>query len=288
MTKPVFPELRNIADSASTTAQRIFIALNVAQLGFFAVASLIAGVSPTTEFYRHRCGWEVVAFMSLALLCTTALRIGRFEVRWFKCRAFAENAKSLAWRYVMVQGTNCGGERDSYLNEWRRLKERLPELQKEFALASESRELITDWMQQSAERTLPERVALYRKFRVEDQIAWYARNARSNRHQQNSWFWALFLLEAATIAYAAYQAMALNKVSLVGFVAAVGSGIVAWLQIKRYSDLGTSYAIAADDIALIAEKFNSIADQQTLNEFVDDIEEAISREHSMWLARRDC
>ena len=89
----------------------------------------------------------------------------------------------------------------------------------------------------------------------------------------------MFLLEGGSIAYAAIQAWLL-PINLVGVIVAVGSGIVAWSQIRRYSDLSTSYAIASDDLTLIAERFNTISDQQALDAFVKDTEKAVSREHS--------
>jgi len=286
--KPIFPELRTLADAASNAAQKTFLMLNVAQLCFLALSVFASGISPSSELHKHEVSWGVAILMALALVCTIALRLGNFDVRWFKCRAFAENAKSLAWRYVMVGGDDCASPRDTYLTEWSRLKQRMPELQRDFALAGESGQLITQWMIDVAQKSLEDRLLIYRKHRVDDQIKWYASNAKRNARKQSRWFWALFLIEVFAIAYASLQAWLLLPVNLVGFVATIGSGIVAWSQTKRHSDLSTSYAIAAEDISLISEKFRYIKDQHAMNDFVDNIEEAVSREHSMWLARRNC
>jgi hypothetical protein len=176
----------------------------------------------------------------------------------------------------------------AYLTEWTRLKERLPELQTQFALTTPSGELITDWMRETSELPILDRVALYRQYRLEDQLKWYSNKANLNATRRSQWFWALFLIEAASILYAALQAWLLPRVSLLGFLGAFSAGIVAWIQIKRHSDLSTSYAVAAEDLALISERFKLAFDQKSVNALVENVEEAVSREHSMWLARRVC
>ena len=57
----------------------------------------------------------------------------------------------------MSDGSDCNTGRDAYLVEWRLLKERLPELQREFALAAEGGSLITDWMVRSSRLPIAER-----------------------------------------------------------------------------------------------------------------------------------
>jgi hypothetical protein len=286
--KPSLPDLCKLADAASGTAQKTYLGLSIAQLCFLAFSALVAGITPSEELHRHTLSWAVCILIAVALLCATALRLGKFDVRWFKCRAFAENAKSLAWRYVMTDRDDCNSGREAYLLEWSQLKERIPELQNEFALAADSGELITQWMIDTSKLLVEEKLAIYRNYRVHDQIKWYAHNAKRNARKQSQWFWALFLFEAAAVFYAAIQASLLWRVNLVGFLVAVSAGIVAWSQVKRHSDLSTSYAIAAEDLSLISEKFKSITEHRTVGAFVENVEEAVSREHSMWLARRNC
>jgi hypothetical protein len=66
----------------------------------------------------------------------------------------------------------------------------------------------------------------------------------------------------------------------------MGSGLLVWSQTKRYSDLATTYAVAAEDLNQISAKYTNAEDAEALASFVSDVEEAVSREHGMWLARR--
>jgi hypothetical protein len=224
--------------------------------------------------------------MFLAVSSSLAIKVGRFEVRWFKCRAFAENAKSIVWRFVMSTSADQGAREKEYLNEWLSLQKRLPELQREFALCEGSGKLITSWMQGVSGRNLEGKVSIYRSERVDDQREWYALNARINAGLHSRFFWLVFALELGTIAYAAIQASRLLPINFVGFIVGMGSGLLVWSQTKRYSDLATTYAVAAEDLNQISAKYTNAEDAEALASFVSDVEEAVSREHGMWLARR--
>ena len=62
---------------------------------------------------------------------------------------------------------------------------------------------------------------------------------------------------------------------------------VAWVQGRRFSDLAQSYAIASQDIAAALSLLQGIDSEQRFSSFVGDAENAISREHTLWVARRD-
>ena len=62
--------------------------------------------------------------------------------------------------------------------------------------------------------------------------------------------------------------------------------MLAWSQLKRFSDLATTYAVAAEDISRISVKYSTVETQEDLDAMVSDVEDAVSREHSMWLTRR--
>jgi hypothetical protein len=59
------------------------------------------------------------------------------------------------------------------------------------------------------------------------------------------------------------------------------------LQLRRYQELSQSYLITATELSLIKSKIHQIETEEELSNFVDDAETAISREHTLWLARRD-
>ena len=62
---------------------------------------------------------------------------------------------------------------------------------------------------------------------------------------------------------------------------------LGWIQAKRFSELSASYALAAFEISLIKLQSGSIKTDEDLSRFVGDTENAFSREHTQWVARKD-
>src|SRR4051794_34031236 len=96
-----YPALQHSADVASGSNQRDFIRLNVVQLAILALIAFIAGWTPASPGYQRGAAIAVFVLMFIAFAVVTALRIGHFDDRWFRCRAFAENIKSAVWFFVM-------------------------------------------------------------------------------------------------------------------------------------------------------------------------------------------
>lgn len=48
-----------------------------------------------------------------------------------------------------------------------------------------------------------------------------------------------------------------------------------------------SYGLASQELGMIAEQVEYISDPEELSAFILDAENAISREHTLWIARRD-
>ncbi len=282
---PVFPAIRELANRASILAQKRYVYLNATQLALLSTTALCAGLNPVSQARQRLVAYSVCFLMFIGLMVWVALQIGRFEVRWFKCRAFAENSKSIVWRFVMSD-LNIPRERELvFLDEWRELRGRLPELQSEFALCA-SGNLVTPWMHQVVNLSLQEKVQCYRKYRLQNQLDWYSANSSKNSFQRTIWFWSLFLTQCVIILVAALQAWLLIKVNLVGFIASAAVGMLAWSQLKRFSDLATTYAVTVEDLSRISSKYSNVETQEDLNALVSDVEDAVSREHSIWLARR--
>jgi hypothetical protein len=173
-----------------------------------------------------------------------------------------------------------------YLQETKELNNRLPDLQAEFARFDSRGELFTSWMKTSQALPFSKKAPFYKKWRLDDQIGWYSDRAKSNSEREALWFTIIFCIEFVAIVFSILQACQLMRFNPVSGVAAIGAASIAWFQTKRFSDLGTSYAIAATDLQLIKDSHASINDEVELAQLVSEVETAVSREHSMWLARR--
>lgn len=58
------------------------------------------------------------------------------------------------------------------------------------------------------------------------------------------------------------------------------------VQAKKYRQLATAYSLAAHEITLIKHDSENAIDDKSLSEFVIDSENAFSREHTQWVAKK--
>jgi hypothetical protein len=135
---------------------------------------------------------------------------------------------------------------------------------------------------------LEDRRATYAACRIKDQLTWYAKKAAFNRKMSNGFFWALIVTNGIAVL------CAILRVTFVTvpfwptdiFVATAAS-LLSWMQAKRFSELASSYALAAHEIGLIREQSLQPSTDEQLSLFVGDAENAFSREHTQWVARKD-
>jgi hypothetical protein len=78
-----------------------------------------------------------------------------------------------------------------------------------------------------------------------------------------------------------------SDIRLTGFFTCVASALIAWLQLKQHKELAQSYAVAEIELGFIEEKARHVMTDREFSDFVSDAENAISREHTLWIARRD-
>jgi hypothetical protein len=67
----------------------------------------------------------------------------------------------------------------------------------------------------------------------------------------------------------------------------IASSILTWMQAKRYQELTTSYNLTAHEITIIRQNIDFCLSDQQLSDFIKDAENAFSREHTQFVARKD-
>lgn len=71
---------------------------------------------------------------------------------------------------------------------------------------------------------------------------------------------------------------------LINILVVVCVSLLTWTSAKRYKDLSNSYNWTSIDIALLHEQFKMPS--CSVSDCVSDAENAFSREHASWLARK--
>ena len=284
----IFPSIYRSSDLASRFAQICFVRLNIAQLLLIVLTGFISGITPI-ESGHIQCVATVVAILLLIVLAVNyALRIGKFDDRWFQCRALAENIKSASWFYMtgmLPNGLDIQASRIDLIDKIDEIKRQFPVDPKHLIKYNVGNEIITSSMNAIWNLPIDQKIDIYRRERLENQINWYTGKARSNLSWETPWFWSIFVIEFIGVAYSAFQIWSLFTLNIVGGLSALSAAGIAWIQLKRYSDLANSYAVAREDLIRISEARRGASTQDEFKLMVSEVEAAISREHSMWKSR---
>ena len=281
-----YPALYQAASQLSDNAQSHFYRALRFHILLLAVASLISVANSPNP--------DLAIIQALVLLgalgCAIYLYLGRPDRHWYAGRAVAESIKTSTWRFVSrAEPYNNADELDNH-NFGLKLK----------AIVEQNRDIaglltthldglpISSVMRHLRSTTDLERLDYYRKFRIVDQLNWYAKKASFNRRMVNGYFIALLVTLtgaiALSIAKVRYASIAYWPTD---FFVTVAAGLLSWIQAKRFQELSASYALAAHEISLIRQQAGVAMTANELSEFVGDAENAFSREHTQWTARKD-
>jgi hypothetical protein len=286
MNEQDFPALYRSADDMSLRSQKRFLfALKVHLFTLILTAALSIINNP------H---WTIASLQLVALLVALASSVYLFlmepEKQWYSGRAVAESIKTITWRYV-CRAEPFQGEDHLARNDF---KNRIGEIIKQNRDISKlltkflDGNQITPVMQEIRNKTLEERRLIYLNERITDQLTWYAKKASANRNKSRNFFASLIAVNFIAVIFAILR-IKFTDVSYwpTDIIVAVAASLLSWMQTKRFSELASSYALAAHEISLMREQVNLQDNDMKFSVFVGDAENAFSREHTQWVARKD-
>jgi hypothetical protein len=282
------PGLFHAAERASLAAQHRFLVASRLRLGLLVVAAVAgavpSGATPTND---EIAGIATVLALVGAILVEVWLQTTRPEQTWYDGRALAESAKTSAWRYA-VGGAPFSDTLDVATAD-RQLTTQLAALLRDApasAIGPPRGEAITEAMRTLRNGDLELRRSTYLRERIDQQTGWYASKAQQNEVSAGRWRMALLVVETTGVVAALGRATGFVEFDLAGIVAALGAAFVAWLSLKQHESLARAYSYAANELALAAIRLQAVQDEAEWSVEVDNAEEAISREHTMWRASR--
>jgi hypothetical protein len=286
-----YPALFQSADASSVAGQRSYRRLVEIELGFVLAGAMFGTLGAFVSGPR-------TAFASLATICLLGSMAMKFvnryadsTARWFDGRAVAETVKTLTWRYMMrvpPYGSDSSADRLLADDLIAAMRARAELRQSLTDVPTDARQ-ITPVMRAVRELPFHDRRQLYIDQRLSNQTAWYHGKAIANMRNARRWFWLSLIGQgaAALIAFTSIFEPELPLSSLVGFFAALATAATAWTQLGRHDELSKSYALAYQELIAIRTLAERVASQAALQEVVNDGEGAISREHTMWVAKRE-
>lgn len=281
-----YPALYQSASDLSERSQNAFYRVFLSHMVLLATASAISVANSPCA--------EVAIFQALVLIgalgCAVYLFFVRPERHWYSGRAVAESIKTSTWRYMMRADPFNGSDETDRHNFRMKLKA-IVEQNKDVAgllVTHLDGTQISEAMEIQRRKTHIERLNYYRTHRISEQQTWYANKASINRKKVKRYFIALLL----TIGVAILLSIAKVRYPTApywptDFFVTFAAALLSWIQAKRFQELTASYSLAAHEISLIKEQAAATMDANDLSKFVGDAENAFSREHTQWIARKD-
>ncbi|MFG3056228.1 DUF4231 domain-containing protein [Kitasatospora sp. NPDC048239] len=287
--RELLPELFWAADSASQQGQRRAVLLSAWELALLVVAAA-AGSADGGPW-----AWlAAVAYLGAIALAVVVSRQNP-QGLWYEGRAAAESVKTLAWKFAV--------RADAYQPPPRSLPDAeglysfqlgrvLQAFQGSRAVGSPAGAEITEAMRGLRAQPLAVRREAYLQERIQVQHDWYQAKAR---YCARAGFWTGVLgvvLPLLGLVLAVLRAMGEFGYDALGTVSAVAASVTAWSQLRQYRPLAAAYSLAADELELIRTQLTRLdvraADaEEVWARLARDAEDAVSREHTTWQARRE-
>ncbi|MEV6343563.1 DUF4231 domain-containing protein [Actinoplanes sp. NPDC051851] len=275
------------ASEGSRLGQRRFLTTTRIRLVALFLAA-VGGAASWTAGSFDLLGW-------LALLAfTTALATEFYQLTtdpvhlWYEARAATESTKTVTWRYL-VGGDPFPAGMDPHRADEQFLS-RLHDILEGLASVAlppidDSDEQITPYMRERRATSFEERRELYLTDRITSQARWYGREARRHDRMARACTAAAVALEFAGVIGATLKAFGRFDIDLLGMLGAGAAGVMAWSQARQYAYNSRAYSVAYQELAAIRSELRAVPEADWAR-YVQDAEEAISREHTLWRASK--
>lgn len=285
LTEDDLPGFWKDADSASLNGQMWTMRYVRARL----LGSVVAALGGLLSLHAGRldvaAALVMVGFL-VALAAEIASWIHKPERTWYEGRALAESAKTLSWRFaVCADPFPASMPMDSATDLLRTRMDEVSEGVAAHVVFSSQSFTCTDKMMEVRSAPYLERRTAYVAGRTQEQHTWYANKAKLNRRHATGWRVILVLAELLALVLAALRVFGGWDADLAGLMGALIAAGGAWVAVKQFVPLASAYSVAAKELAIQTEKLKGTAEQDWAL-VAADAEEAISREHTTWLASR--
>ncbi|AQG80219.1 DUF4231 domain-containing protein [Spirosoma montaniterrae] len=292
ITEKDFTSLYIASDEASKKAQSDYVLIIAIDLIAMLVASAVATYNYQTEYSKRILYIISGVLLLLSLILTIVLLTKKYEDIWYQGRALAESCKTLTWRFMtrseLFETSIPDDEaKQKFIHRVQELSKEFLELNKVLNAELLNKPVITQVMLNVRALPLTERKEFYIENRIENQKKWYSTKAKFNKGRYNFWFTIIIVAQSISLISVSYLISQPNSDwNLIGFFTTISASAISWLQLKRHQELKQAYTTASQELNLIVSLSHEIIGESEFSKFVLDSENAVSREHTLWLAQR--
>ena len=284
------PGLYQTSDNASIKEQKKYFNGIAWYIILLIMAALFTYVSDGLNSSFFNILSAFLFFLSLSIMIW--LRVSKPDNIWYNGRAVAESVKTRSWRWMMraepyIDYENIDIMRKHFINDLKTILKQNESLIGKFGLSISIEEPISDKMNDIRGLSLADRFEVYRKVRITNQALWYSKKTKVNKEQAKNWFYTTITLHCIAIFLLLYNIMAPQIKLPIEVIALGASSVLTWLQAKKHNELSSSYSLAAHEIVLLKSEVIRIKTEEEFSEYIMNCENAFSREHTQWFARKN-
>ncbi|MFH7010974.1 DUF4231 domain-containing protein [Flavobacterium sp. FlaQc-52] len=284
------PGLYQTSDKASINEQKKFFNGITWYLILLIIAAIFAYFSDDYPNPILKIITTVIFLITLFIMIW--LRISRPDDIWYNGRAVAESVKTRSWRWMMraepyVDCENIEIMRKYFINDMKTILKQNESLIGKLGISASIEDPISNIMIQVRRLNLSERFKFYRKERITNQALWYTKKAKFNKDKAELWFWTTVSLHALAIILLLYNIYEPTLKIPIEVIATAASSVLTWLQSKKHNELSSSYSLTAHEIILIKSEITRIENEADFSNYIINCENAFSREHTQWFARKN-
>ncbi|MBL0702899.1 MAG: DUF4231 domain-containing protein [Sulfurospirillum sp.] len=281
------PGLYKSSNRASLDAQSNYFFGLKSYLILLIIAALISFLWPKDV---------IVAILSAILFLITlfiliVLKYFKPDDRWYNGRAVAESVKTRSWRWAMraepyQDCLNVEIVSKQFINDLKSILQQNRSLSESLPTEEGLQAPISSTMSEIRGLSTTERLEIYKEQRIDDQAKWYSLKFIENKKKARNLFIVSIILHSIAILMLLYRIKNPLMELPIEVLATAAGAVLTWLQAKKHNELISSYSLAAHEIVLIKGEALSIRTEEELSTFVLDSENAFSREHTQWTARK--
>ena len=285
------PSLYRSANKASIKMQRQCFRFHWWHLALLFLGSAGATLAMAIPLVRSTPFYVVMTvILAVGFVINIVSRLCKWNEKWFDCRAVAESTKTATWRFMMkaFPFEDDSNAETTFISMIRDIRESKQHISSVLAVYRESEDqLISNSMRDMRLKTTRARNSIYLKSRLNAQKVWYTKKAHDDATWELRWFFATMSLQVFALISAISQFALSWSVNLVPIFMTTAAALIAWNQMKRHGELAHSYTVVAQELEEIQALSAGAPDEHDFSQLVNDVEYAISREHTMWRVRRE-
>lgn len=287
-----FPGLYQASDKASLNAQANYKIIIAFDLITMIIASALAIYNYQSAFPKLLVYAISCVILVIGLILTIIVKSKKYEDIWYQGRALAESCKTLTWRFITCSESfeitmSIEDVKTVFLGRLKELGNEFKGLDKNLNAKISTLTNISNEMLEIRSRGMQQRKEYYITHRIKEQKKWYADKADFNKKKYNFWFLIITIAQGLAILCTIYLFKYPNcNWNFIGLFTTLSACALSWLQLKQHQELRQAYTTAALELNFILDSSSKVNNEAQFSKFVLDSENAISREHTLWLAQK--